>query len=364
MESNKIFQKWLPLILLGLIGMFLSEFLIWNPLLQIIKGGIHLTGVGITRVLLMTSFMYIVLFAIGVDIIQRFKIKDAVSLLILGSIYGLILEGIFADSVFNSIGFGPKVLGVWLLHFSFTALSWHPFIDFLFGFFIFRLLLKGRLGFGEKVVRLKDWGILIGFGIFWFIWPYAKWYAKNLPQRIPFLALEAAQLFLPMVLIGIFLYLVFKRKTDYIPEKILGPKLYGLFVAFILLFTVRRFTLSSDKISLLFFCFVILLYVILLALYLKFGRKKAENSIYKESFPITGEFNIAKYVKLAAILFVFFFVFKYISGFLHLESFYLILAEVLAGLMILGGVVLPIFVIFKIIYSLLSGHAQRAKSEL
>ena len=99
-------EKWLPLILLGLIGMFLSEFLIWNHAFQIIRQ--HIAGSAIPRIVLGSSLIYILLFLIGADVIQRYKINDKISILLLGSIYGLIIEGVWAKTIFDPVGFGQE----------------------------------------------------------------------------------------------------------------------------------------------------------------------------------------------------------------------------------------------------------------
>jgi hypothetical protein len=341
-------QKWLPIILLGSLGMFLSEFLIWNSMLQIVTGHIPLTSIAITRAILMTTIMYIVLFAVSADIIQRFKISDAASMLILGSIYGLVLEGIFANKVFEQAGFGPEIFGVLLVHLSFTGLSWHPIIDFLFGFFIFKWLLKGRINLGKGGISFKGYIVLATFGIFWFIWPYAKWYPK-LPHGLPLLALEALQLLFPIILFGILFYLVFRKKIDYVPETILGTKAYLAIVAYILFFAVRRYILLPNKAAFIFFCSVLLFYAALLALYLKFGRAKMESTAYSEGFPIDARFSFPKYIKISGFLFLLYFIFKYAAAALHFEPLLLALTTILSLAMVLAAVAIPVFAIFKII---------------
>lgn len=344
-------EKWYPLILIGLVAMFLSEFLIWNPLLQILTGRIFVGVLGTVRVIVLTSFMYIALLAIGVDVVQRFKIRDAVSLLLLGSVYGLVLEGVFANKVFDPVGFGPKLFDVYFVHLLFTALSWHPLIDFLICFLLFQLLLKDRLGFGASKISLRELILLLAFSFFWFIWPYSQWFPKQLPSGIPFLALRLVQLIFPMVLIGIFIHLTFKRKTDYVPEKILGPASYFIFVAYIVLFAAERYILIENKAAFWFFCLVILFYILLFALYLRYGRKLSGTSIYQEGFPITGEFLVSKYLKLCAIIIVFYFVFQFVTGFFGLEKFYLLLTYFFVACMLLVALVLPVVVFVTIVRS-------------
>jgi hypothetical protein len=342
-------EKWLALILLGLIGMFLSEFLIWNHALQIIKQ--HIAVPAMPRIVLVASFIYIFLFVIGADIIQRYKINDKIGILLLGSIYGLIIEGVWGNMIFDPVGFGPRIFGIWLIHLSFTALSWHPLIDFAVGFFFLKILLRGNTGLGENAVTNKEMVFLAIFSLFWFIWPYARWFRV---AGIP-LSIQAITFLYPMVLFGILFYLVFKRKTGYVPEKILSAKAYLFLIAFILYFAVKKFVVVQDKSPFLFFCFIVILYVAIFVLYIKFARKKYPGrSIFEEGFPVTGAFSIAKYLKVWGFIIVFYTVFKLLAVLPMFRILWLLLTTVITIGFVAFSAWLPLFTVIRIITSLFS----------
>lgn len=335
-------KKWLPLVLLGLIGMFLSEFLIWNvfSFSQVLSSSVW----SAVAMLLVSAVIYIVLFIVFVDVIQRFKVNDFTGVLILGMIYGLLLEGIFATKIFTP-GIGC-IRGLCFSSLGFTALSWHPLIDFLGGILILGLLFKGEFNLSDKKINPKEILSLVVFSLFWFIWIYAKWLLVKLPLGVP-LNIQVLVLVCPMVVLGLVGWLTLKKSKNYVPEKIIGLKFYVVFLIGLGIFMLMRFNSLANKLSFVFFIGIILFYVLLFVFYMK-TRKSSSKSIYEKCFPIKENFSLVKYLKACGVVIVSFVVLNLIVNGLGLERLIGLLDSFLYVLFLLFSVGFVIWVFGKI----------------
>jgi hypothetical protein len=334
-------NKWLPLILLSFVSMFLSEILIWNvsQFSEILNKGI----LNAIVFLFIGTMLYFILMVIFADIIFRFKVNDIVSLLILGSIYGLLLEGIFANKIFEA-SLGPMLFQTYLFSFTFTALSWHAIIDFMLGFVFFKMILQGKFGLQCSKIKIKEIFITIIFGLYWFFFSKSSW-IQNKVGEIPAL-IQFLVLFYPIVVFFILFLFIFKTKNNYIPDRILSWKTYPFFLFFVVLGFIKKFIVLQNQgrmMSFLFFCGVILFYVILFFLY----NKTVKESIYEESFPITGSFSILKYIKIILVILITYGIFKLIIPIIN--PIFPILSLLVVLLFVIYALIFPIFVIFKII---------------
>lgn len=344
MKIRSVIEKWLPLVLLGSMGMFLSEFLIWNHAFQIIRQQIPVSD--IPRMALGAGIIYFFLFLVLTDVVQRCKINDVISLFILGSVYGLVIEGVWANTIFDPVGFGPRIFGIWLIHLSFTALSWHPLIDFALGFIFLKMIFKGQMNLGENKILPEEIKVLALFCLFWFIWSYARWFRV---PGIP-LSIHALTFLYPITLFGILFYLIFKYRGGYVPGKILGAKAYFFLVPFLLYFVVKKFITVPNKSSFAFFCFVILAYVIMFVLYITFARKKEpQYSIYEEGFPIAGTFRLTKYLKLSGLVILFYAIFRLFSVLPAVKALWLFLTTGLSIGFVVFSIWLPLYAVMGVI---------------
>jgi len=334
-------KKAIILILLGLMGMFLSEFLIWN-VVNVTSLFSNQQFSSIIKMICFGAIIYTILFSIGIDIIYRFKIKDGISLILLGSIYGLFLEGLFVDLVFRP-GFGPDILGISFSRITFPTLSWHAFIDFFLGITIFSLILRGKTTLENEIISLKDFISLICFALFWFIWSGAGHIVRQLPTGVPVIIMIAG-LLIPMIFIGILLKLVLSFK-DYAPEKVLSIWQYIIYSLFIGYFAISRFLTLKTNSLFISFLIILLFYIILFILHLKFGRQKPAKSIIEESFPIKGNFHLNKYLISCLLIVISFIMFKITVNLLHLKPLIFMLTRILTGLSMLAPVFFIIYVI-------------------
>ena len=338
-------KKSIFLVFLGILGMFLSEFLIWNiPSFTVI----YFTKGPLNAFLLvfLGALMYVILFSIGADIIYRFKIRDITSLILLGSVYGLMVEGIFSDLLFRE-GIGPVILGLSFSRIAFTALSWHAVIDFCLGFIIFSRILKGVSLLESKKLELKEILILIFFSLFWFSWSYSGGVIANFSQGIP-LEIQLYVLLFPMILIGIVMAIALNIK-DYVPERILGKLGYAIYIGYIVIYSILRIIALPIKILFLSFLVLMSFYIVLFYAHLKYGRKETEKSILEESFPVRGSFNIVKYVLVCFIIVVIYILFRVSANFFHLATVYYFFTIGCFISSMIFVIIFPIYVILNII---------------
>jgi hypothetical protein len=347
-RQSKEFKKWFLFFFLGIIGFFLSEILIWN-----IASFSHILSESIAKAVVLSLIgilIYVVLFVFFTDVIRRFKINDFVGLVLLGSVYGLLLEGIFADKVFNLNGFSFNIAGIWGSNLAFTALSWHPLIDFLGAFFLLKIFLKGKISSSPDNINLKEGTVIFFFSFFWFVFSFAPWLLAKMPEELPLLA-EIFFLLFPAILILIG-YFILKTKINQLPEKFLGKKFYFLFVIVFLIFSILRFNDLDNKKSFLFFWLIIFLYIFLFLLYAK-SRKEKEKSILDDSFPITNEMSFKKMVKIMFFFYFCYFVFKVVVLYFPLQQYFTLLNIFLYSLFLFFVPFFFFLAIFKITWNLI-----------
>ncbi|PIS47668.1 MAG: hypothetical protein COT17_02260 [Elusimicrobia bacterium CG08_land_8_20_14_0_20_51_18] len=350
--SLRISEKWTPLLLLGVSAMFLSEALIWNVAnfsLVLAKGPVR----ALLSLLLGTA-MYVAMLVVMTDVVHRFKVRDLTGLVLLGSIYGLLLEGIFPGTIFFPAGLGFNFFGIWTTNLLFPALSWHALIDFSFALWIFRVLLKGGLRLSEKGFSLKEAKWLGLFCFYWFIWTCAKWLTARMPGGIP-PGLQFFILLYPAAVIGLLAMIVLKMKSASAPEKILTWRSGPLFWGFILFFAVLKFFSLPNNPAFFFLLFLIAAYFLLFLAYAKWGRGSVpENSIYGEAFPVTGDFSAVKYLKIVLFILFAYALFKFLAlspAFFKLSR---LAAVLLAASMALFAAVFPFLAVYRTLRGFLS----------
>jgi len=342
------------LLLLGISGMFLSEALIWNAsnFSQVLAKGPSRAFVS----LLLGTSMYVSLFVVFADIVQRFRVNDFTGLALLGSVYGLVLEGIFPGTIFFPAGLGLNFFGIWLTNLLFPALSWHALIDFSFGFWVFRVLLRGGLKLSGSSLSAGEAKKLGLFCLFWFIWMTAKWLWAKMPAGIP-LPLQLFFLFYPITVIGFLSWFVLEKKPA-APEKVLTWKSGLFFWGYMIFFTILKFLTLPNKPAFFFLCMLIAAYFLLFLAYARWGRGRVpDNSIYGEAFPVTGDFSAVKYLKIVLFIVLAFAMFK----FLALSPFFFKLSRLATMLLALGMTLFAVVFPFLAVYRMLRGVYLRLK---
>jgi len=296
--------------------------------------------------LLLVAIMYVILFTLGADIIFRFKIRDLPSLILLGSIYGLIIEGIFSDLIFRE-GIGPVILGLSFSNIAFTALSWHPVIDFCLGFILFSKFLKGEAFLDDKKIPIKEIIIIILFSLFWFSWSYSGVIIKNFPQGLPMI-IQIFVLLFPIIIIGLLIDNAVNLK-DYTPKRILNKYGYIISMGYIGFYSVLRIIALPNKFLFLSLLSIMLFYIFLFYVHLKYGRKESDISIIEESFPVRGNFNRVKWFLVFLIIIATYIIFKISADILHLAFIYYSFTIVIFITSMIFVVIFPIYVILNII---------------
>jgi len=295
-------RTWAPLILLGLLGMFLSEVGVWNlqPLIAAFARAPLLTP----HKVLMAHAVYLSLFLLAAHLIQRWRVDDVVSLLLMGSVYGLINEGLFADKILVGRAPGPRVLGVPLLDLAFTGLSAHPAVDFLGAFLLYRAALTGRLGLepgGPGGRGLRQW---FGICLLWGALAFGSWHLRVFRGGIPlgWQAFSAAYVF---VLLFVFGRLSAASGAQALPDPLLGRKGLLLCLAPILLSAVLWFLRLAGQGrlgSFVFFLAVLAGYSLLTVVWVRSRPRVPEKSILDQCFPVRqAPPSLSACLKLAAV---------------------------------------------------------------
>jgi len=348
--QNKFLQKWLPIATIAFAGMFLSEILIWN-VFNFNNVFVNQKPQAAVVFIISGLLVYFSVFVVFIDVIQRFKIKDTVGVLLLGSIYGLFLESL--SSTVYQAGFGPKILELWFVRIAFTGLSWHPIIDFFLLFILIKLIFKRKINLQNDKLTLRE-GVVAGvFVFFWVVWTYAKWLLVKLPAGVP-LGVQLIGLLYPIVVFGILLYLVFKYSKNYVPNKILNWKSYLLFFAILFFYSYQMFSRLPNKFSFFSIYIVIVFYLWLLVLHLNCTRTNKKTSFYEDLFPILSEFSILKYFKLSILVVSLFILMQVVIAILKIQFLMTIVSGVFYLLFLAFSLLFPMFVVCKIVFCLIS----------
>lgn len=171
----------LPLLFLyGLTGMFFSEILVWNA--KQMAHAVSASGPAIFPILLSAAYLiYFLLLAAFLDIAARYGARRPGELLLLGSIFGIVNEGVFAPVIF-----APNAVGVNLLVLAFTSLAWHPFFCFLINVKSVRYLFGGENSLlSGRPIRASEAAAVFTAGFLWYSMLFMPWCASNFPNGMP-----------------------------------------------------------------------------------------------------------------------------------------------------------------------------------
>ena len=168
------------LFLYGLTGMFFSEILVWNA--KQMSRAVSAGGPAVFPVLLSAAYLiYFLLLAAFLDIAARYGARRPGELLLLGSIFGIVNEGVFAPVIF-----APNAVGVNLLVLAFTSLAWHPFFCFFTNVKTVRYLFGGENPLlSGRPIRASEAAAAFAAGFLWYSMLFMPWCASNFPNGMP-----------------------------------------------------------------------------------------------------------------------------------------------------------------------------------
>ncbi|HBL18847.1 MAG: hypothetical protein A2X36_01425 [Elusimicrobia bacterium GWA2_69_24] len=283
--------RWAPLLLLGALGMLLSEACSWNvkPL-----AGLVSRPAAAAAAVLAVYFGYTAVFAVLADLAIRYKVRDFIGLVLLGSVYGLFNEGVLADKVFVQ-GLGPRILGLHPLNTAFIALSWHALIDVCVGFTALRWALAGRLGLSDGRLSRREVLSCLALALWLFAWSRSRIVLGWFPGGIPF-GLQAFWLGFSMALLGATAWGALVPGAR-LPAEGLPRAARWLLWAGAAAAAVSRLRVLPDPRAFITYGAVVLAYWSLFVLYHR-DRSAAERSVLEEEVPPAAGFLWSKYLRL------------------------------------------------------------------
>lgn len=278
--------------------MVLSEASVWN-VQPIARFGLP-NPLLVPVLLLGTWLLYVCVFALFAAAVHRFRVHDPFGLLLLGMLYGLAMEGVFADKVFVRPGLGPSAGGLVLLHLAFPALSFHAVVDFLGSFWLFRALQRGGLGLGRPGFEEPELSLWLGVCLLWCGMAYGPWHLVFFKGPVPAL-LQGFVLVWAFAALWLALRTASACAPRQAPDAVLTWKEALLPIGLILLglaLRARILFLQGRLEAFLSFLGVAALFAGAFALHLRRRGGAPEGSAYSAAFPAELRLDQAKLAKL------------------------------------------------------------------
>lgn len=344
---SRLLDRWLPVVALSVLGVLLSEVLSYNvaPLVRAsVRGPAAVVGA-----IAIAHLGYFSLFAIAVDVVLRWRIRDFISLLLLGSVHGLVLEGIFAERIFLPAP-GPSILGVSLVSAAYPALCWHPLLSFAGAFLILPAVQHGRLMPGIRRFGSVRAGLVAALAMAWFSWSKAPWLVKTLPTGIPF-QFQLLWLAYPLLLGALTLYVVMNERRGAPQSPLLQWWHYPLLLAPVtlaLLVRVGTLVAQGRGIAVLGLLLMLAIYVGLLAGWLAQRTCRPQRSILEEGLSPTASFDPWAYARACVVIVAIWTLFAFLS-----RPFAKLIAVGCSGIAILGVLAagtFPLYVLGQLAY--------------
>jgi len=327
--------------------MFLSEVLSFNvaPLTRAAARG----PVAVAAAIAVAHLGYFALLALAADIVIRFRVRDFVSLVLLGSLYGLLLEGVFADRIFLP-GPGPSLLGLSLSSVAYPALCWHPVVDFAGAFFLIRAVRLGSLRPGIDRFLHPRTLLLAALALAWFSSSKAPWITRQFPTGIP-LPIHILWVVYPLVLAGFALRAAMIPSRTWAPSPLLRRWQYPLFLAPLGIVALIRTgsLIASGRIpAVIALLLLIAAYAGLLAVWLARRRPLPDLSILDEDATHTPPFDWIAYARACVVVITTWAVFLFLSRPFHKLMAMTWLALALVGVMFAAG--FPLYVLGRLAF--------------
>jgi hypothetical protein len=288
------------LLLFGVVGLVLSEVLGWNVGPVVAAASRGPVNVGLTLVIAVLG--YTLMFAVVLDLAHRWGVSDWPGVVLAGSIYGLINEGVFGETVFLP-GFGPRLLGLWPVRMAFPALSWHPLIDFALGVLVVLGLCRGGSTVSKRRLGAGDAFAAVAVGVAFAATSRLPWVRQalggaELPAWVQALALVVGAL-----LVGGALLIAPRGPADAEVVEVLGRRARIAAWAVVAAALVARFVALPVKIAVVPFLAVVAAHLLALRLHVGARRPRFDSptSILRPCASVRSRPDPIKLASLAAI---------------------------------------------------------------
>jgi hypothetical protein len=308
------------LLAFGVVGMVLSEVFCWNmaPLVEAAgRGPLHV-GVAVAAAIA----GYTLMFAVVLDLVHRWGVSDWLGVLLAGSIYGLINEGIFGETVFLP-GPGPRVLGIWPIRAAFPALSWHPLIDFAFSVLVVGGICRGSAVVAERRVRPGDAIGAVVVGAVLAATSRLPWVRTALGGvDLPLWVQSFAVLFGSLAL-GCAVLNALRHPADALPLEVLGPRARTVAWSVVGLAALLRALSLPDKLAIFPFVLLVAAHLLVLRFHTSPGRNGRQRSlsILRTCYPVRGRADPVKLAVLAGLAIVSFAIVRGVTSLPVLQVF-------------------------------------------
>jgi hypothetical protein len=298
---SRLFDRWLPIVGLSVLGVFLSEVLSYN-VSPLVRASVH-GPAAVAGAIALAHLGYFALFAIAADVVLRWRIRDLVSLLLLGCLHGLVLEGIFAERIFLPAP-GPSILGVSLVSVAYPALCWHPVLSFAGAFLILPAMQHGRLLPGIRRLWSMPSLLVAALALAWFSWSRAPWLVHALPSGIPF-PFQLLWLAYPLLLGALTLHAVMNERRGAPQPPLLRWWHYPFLLAPVslaLLARVGDLVAQGRGVAVLGLLLMLAVYFGLLAGWLAQRKQLPQRSLLEEGLPPTAPFDPRAYARACVVI--------------------------------------------------------------
>lgn len=240
------------------IGMFLSEFMSWN--MGLLQKAMDKGPIAVLLLIFAVNIAYIFILGCFYQFIVFYNISDIFGLLLTGSIFGLILEGIFAKTILYASNM--------FIGFLFPALSWAVLITFTSSFYIHNKIISGESLFSKRSFCLIS-GILLG--IIWMALSHAKWVFTNIPSGVTPKMAEIIFIY-SSIHFAILLWLSSKSKSSFLKRPFITKNTLYINIIIIVIFSIIRLATFPIISRSIIFLIVLSFYSILLMIHI--GHKK------------------------------------------------------------------------------------------
>jgi hypothetical protein len=322
--------------------MLLSEGLIWNvyPVLAAAERGPAAVGLAVCGV----TLLYTLQFALFADLVLRWRVHGLTAMFLLGSMHGLLLEGVFADLLYRLPG---RVLGLSVIGCLFPALSWHAALDFVLPFVFVRAVSTGRLRFDRLDLGFRvPWQPAAAL-LFWFSWSLVRLHQARLPAGMP-LWVQLLFVLYPLLLIGLLLFLLSRRAPVEPPAHILTPRMSGAAWGLVATAFLLRVHSLGDKRAGVALLALFLFYALLFRLWqgsLEPGGELVDR--VSEAFPLAVAFRPGPYLAWVAVAVLGLIAFRSVSELPSVRALCSLSCTVqIIGWMLFAGL-LPVVVLFR-----------------
>lgn len=202
-------QRLLLALLTGVIFVYYSELVFWA---RPFEGSLPPDIVPTTLLYGFAAYVFL-------TVVTGFKIRRLEALLLAGAVFGWLIEGVIAQTMYEDFPF----------NLSFTGLAWHALITVMVGWYLVqRLLREGNL------LRLACLGAFIG--LVYGLW--ATWWWTEIPPPTPFPAFTGYAFGSTLVLIGAYWASGRIRLPGFRPHRVEIQVLVGIVAAYFIFIAV------------------------------------------------------------------------------------------------------------------------------